>query len=53
MRKVTIKFGGEEMADPFKARNPFAPWDRRELPGMFDVEETARRVGHYKWAEMN
>ena len=28
------------MADPFKARNPFAPWDRRELPGMFDVEET-------------
>ncbi len=40
------------MADPFKARNPFAPWDRRELPGMFDVEETARRVGHYKWAEM-
>ncbi len=41
------------MADPFKARNPFAPWDRRELPGMFDVEETARRVGHYKWAGMN
>ena len=40
------------MADPFKARAPFAPWDRRELPGLFDVEETARRVGHYKWAEM-
>jgi hypothetical protein len=39
------------MADPFKARAPFAPWDRRELPGLFDVEETARRVGHYKWAE--
>jgi hypothetical protein len=22
------------------------------LPGLFDVEETARRVGNYKWAEM-
>ena len=33
-------------------RAPFAPWDRRELPGSFDVEETARRVGHYKWTEM-
>ena len=40
------------MADPFKARAPFAPWDRRTLPGLFDVEETARRVGNYKWAEM-
>ena len=40
------------MADPYKARAPFAPWDRRELPGLFDVEETARRVGNYKWAEM-
>jgi hypothetical protein len=40
------------MADPYQARAPFAPWDRRELPGLFDVEETARRVGHYKWAEM-
>ena len=40
------------MADPFKARAPFAPWDRRELPGLFDVEESARRVGNYKWAEM-
>lgn len=30
----------------------FAPWDRRELPGVFTVEETARRVGHYKWLEM-
>jgi hypothetical protein len=40
------------MADPYQARAPFAPWDRRDLPGMFDVEETARRVGHYKWAEM-
>jgi hypothetical protein len=40
------------MADPTKARQPFAPWDRRELPGAFTVEETARRVGHYKWVEM-
>ena len=40
------------MADPKKARAPFAPWDRRELPGSFTVEETARRVGHYKWIEM-
>ena len=40
------------MADPFKARAPFAPWDRRTLPGLFDVEDTARRVGNYKWAEM-
>jgi hypothetical protein len=34
------------------ARAPFAPWDRRELPGLFPVEESARRVGHYKWTEM-
>ena len=34
------------------ARAPFAPWDRRELPGLFSVEESARRVGNYKWAEM-
>ncbi len=40
------------MADPTKPRAPFAPWDRRELPGSFSVEETARRVGHYKWIEM-
>src|ERR1700676_2836628 len=40
------------MADPTKPRPPFAPWDRRELPGAFAVEETARRVGHYKWVEM-
>ncbi|MBA2279677.1 MAG: hypothetical protein H0W25_00345 [Acidimicrobiia bacterium] len=40
------------MADPGKPRAPFAPWDRRELPGAFGVEETARRVGHYKWIEM-
>jgi hypothetical protein len=40
------------MADPKKPRPAFAPWDRRELPGTFTVEETARRVGHYKWVEM-
>jgi hypothetical protein len=40
------------MAGPSTPRAPFAPWDRRSLPGIFDVEETARRVGHYKWAEM-
>ena len=33
-------------------RAPFAPWDRRDLPGSFDVVETARRVGNYKWTEM-
>jgi hypothetical protein len=40
------------MADPNRPRRAFAPWDRRELPGAFGVEETARRVGHYKWIEM-
>src|SRR6202035_3227894 len=25
---------------------------RRDLPGTFTVEETARRVGNYKWIEM-
>jgi hypothetical protein len=40
------------LADPKKPRAPFAPWDRRELPGIFTVEESARRVGNYKWIEM-
>src|SRR5438309_70353 len=40
------------MADPKQPRQAFAPWDRRELPGAFTVEETARRVGSYKWVEM-
>lgn len=40
------------MPDPRAPRPAFAPWDRRELPGLFSVEETARRVGHYKWIEM-
>jgi hypothetical protein len=34
-----------------RGRPPFAPWDRRDLPGSFDVSETARRVGNYKWTE--
>jgi len=40
------------LADPKKPRAPFAPWDRRELPGAFSVEDSARRIGHYKWIEM-
>lgn len=40
------------MADPRKPRPAFAPWDRRELPGAFTVEESAKRVGHYAWIEM-
>ena len=40
------------MADQLKPRPAFAPWDRREIPGLFDVEESARRVGVYKWIEM-
>jgi hypothetical protein len=40
------------LSDATKPRAAFAPWDRRELPGLFSVEETARRVGHYKWTEM-
>ncbi len=40
------------MADPYAPRAAFAPWDRRQLPGAFGVEESARRVGHYKWVEM-
>jgi hypothetical protein len=39
------------MADGSTPRPPFAPWDRRELPGAFDVAESARRVGNYKWVE--
>jgi hypothetical protein len=44
--------GGPRLADAKKPRAPFAPWDRRELPGIFSVEESARRVGNYKWIEM-
>jgi hypothetical protein len=40
------------VSDASKPRPAFAPWDRRELPGLFTVEESARRVGNYKWIEM-
>ena|SRR5687767_4008038 len=40
------------MGEPGAPRAAFAPWDRRELPGLFGVVETARRVGNYKWIEM-
>jgi hypothetical protein len=40
------------MADPKQPRTPISPWDRRELPGAFSVEESARRVGNYKWVEI-
>ena len=40
------------MAEHRRARASFTPWDRRDLPGAFDVEESARRVGNYKWIEM-
>ena len=39
------------MSEAKRPREPFAPWDRRALPGLFDVDETARRVGNYKWIE--
>ena len=40
------------MAESQPPRPAFAPWDRRELPGLFTVAEAARRVGNYKWVEM-
>lgn len=40
------------MTEQTFVRAAFAPWDRRELPGKFDVETSAARVGHYKWIEM-
>ncbi|MEZ5340774.1 MAG: hypothetical protein R2706_04800 [Acidimicrobiales bacterium] len=40
------------MTEVSQPRTPFAPWDRRDLPGRFSVDETAKRVGHYKWIEM-
>jgi hypothetical protein len=40
------------VAEPSAPRAAFAPWDRRELPGLFGVVESARRVGNYKWIEM-
>ena len=43
---------GETATETTTVRAPFSPWDRRTLPGSFDVNETARRVGIYKWTEM-
>jgi hypothetical protein len=40
------------LSEQSRARAPFTPWDRRELPGAFTVEQSAARVGHYKWIEM-
>jgi len=40
------------VAESGAPRPAFAPWDRRELPGLFGVVESARRVGNYKWIEM-
>jgi hypothetical protein len=40
------------MTEPGGRRVALAPWVRRELPGAFTVEQTAVRVGHYKWIEM-
>ena len=40
------------MVDRPEPRPAFAPWDRRELASAFTVEDSARRVGHYKWIEM-
>src|SRR3954469_16181924 len=39
-------------AEQSKPREALSPWDRRELPGLFSVEDSARRVGNYKWTEM-
>src|SRR6476620_8381500 len=40
------------MTDDPTVRAPFAPWDRRQLAGLFTVEESARRVGNYRWTEI-
>lgn len=40
------------MADLTTPRAPLAPWDRPQWPSRFTAEETAIRVGHYKWLEM-
>ena len=40
------------MADHRNPRDPSAPGDHRQLPGSFSIEETGRRAGHYRWAEV-
>ena len=32
------------MAESTRPRQAFSPWDRREIPGVFGVEESAKRV---------
>jgi len=39
------------MADPKKPRAPFAPWDRREIPGTFSVVASSLKDNNYKWIE--
>ncbi len=41
-----------ESALPGETSERVPAWGRRELPSLFSVEETARRVGTYKWIEM-
>ena len=36
--------GGTALVDPKKPRAPFAPWDRRELPGIFTRRGDRRRA---------
>ncbi len=40
------------MSDTPANRPPVPPWDRREVPSIFDAESAARRLGHYTWFEM-
>ena len=40
------------MADPSKPRSAVEPWDHRGLAGAFSLEESAKRIGHYRWIEM-
>jgi hypothetical protein len=49
---VASESGVQRVTEPGEPRPAFAPWDRRELPGLFGVVESARRVGNYKWIEM-
>src|SRR6266511_12624 len=51
-RSVASESGVQRVTEPGEPRPAFAPWDRRELPGLFGVVESARRVGNYKWIEM-
>jgi hypothetical protein len=52
MTRRRDRSGVRRVSEPGQPRPAFAPWDRRELPGLFGVVESARRVGNYKWVEM-